>query len=68
MGPHFGPSQLTFFSSLFLTQQGRTSEHHLWVVSGKDEPAYPLIGKSPPMLSMILLLNSGTRGNSNKLY
>uniref|UniRef100_A0A8C3EKG4 Uncharacterized protein n=1 Tax=Corvus moneduloides TaxID=1196302 RepID=A0A8C3EKG4_CORMO len=22
---------------------GRTSEHHLWVVSGKDEPAYPLI-------------------------
>ncbi|TRZ06653.1 hypothetical protein HGM15179_020453, partial [Zosterops borbonicus] len=23
---------------------GRTSEHHLWVVSGKDEPAYPLIG------------------------
>ncbi|RMC20338.1 hypothetical protein DUI87_01187 [Hirundo rustica rustica] len=23
--------------------QGRTSEHHLCVVSGKDEPAYPLI-------------------------
>ncbi|KAJ7407566.1 rho GTPase-activating protein 20-like isoform X1 [Willisornis vidua] len=22
---------------------GRTSEHHLWVVSGEDEPAYPLI-------------------------
>ncbi|PKU33057.1 rho gtpase-activating protein 20-like [Limosa lapponica baueri] len=22
---------------------GRTSEHHLWVISGKDDPAYPLI-------------------------
>lgn len=66
MDPHCGPSQLTFFSSLFLTQQDRTSEHHLWVVSGKDEPAYPLIGKSPPILSIILVLNSGTRRPSDK--
>lgn len=68
MDPHSGLSQLTFYSSLFLTQQGRTSEHYLWVVSGKDEPAYPLIGKSPPILSIILVLNSGTRGISDKLY
>ncbi|KAM6061493.1 PREDICTED: rho GTPase-activating protein 20-like [Chlamydotis macqueenii] len=27
---------------------GRTSEHHLWVVSGKDDPAYPLIGHEHP--------------------
>ncbi|XP_071425605.1 rho GTPase-activating protein 20-like isoform X2 [Pithys albifrons albifrons] len=27
---------------------GRTSEHHLWVVSGEDEPAYPLIGHEHP--------------------
>ncbi|KAJ7411892.1 hypothetical protein BTVI_48255 [Pitangus sulphuratus] len=28
---------------LQLGHPDRTSEHHLWVVSGKDEPAYPLI-------------------------
>ncbi|KAM6253829.1 rho GTPase-activating protein 20-like [Porphyrio hochstetteri] len=27
---------------------GRTSDHHLWVISGKDEPAYPLIGHEHP--------------------
>uniref|UniRef100_A0A8B9MJ53 Rho GTPase activating protein 20 n=1 Tax=Accipiter nisus TaxID=211598 RepID=A0A8B9MJ53_9AVES len=27
---------------------GRTSEHHLWVISGKDDPAYPLIGHEHP--------------------
>ncbi|XP_075291316.1 rho GTPase-activating protein 20 isoform X2 [Opisthocomus hoazin] len=27
---------------------GRTSEHHLWVISGKDDPAYPLIGHEYP--------------------
>ncbi|KAM6413520.1 rho GTPase-activating protein 20-like [Rhynochetos jubatus] len=26
----------------------RTSEHHLWVISGKDDPAYPLIGHEHP--------------------
>uniref|UniRef100_A0A8B9SI28 Rho-GAP domain-containing protein n=4 Tax=Anatinae TaxID=2068716 RepID=A0A8B9SI28_ANAPL len=27
---------------------GRTNDHHLWVISGKDEPAYPLIGHEHP--------------------
>ncbi|XP_074962640.1 rho GTPase-activating protein 20-like isoform X1 [Phalacrocorax aristotelis] len=27
---------------------GRTSEYHLWVISGKDDPAYPLIGHEHP--------------------
>ncbi|OXB79570.1 UNVERIFIED_CONTAM: hypothetical protein H355_010956 [Colinus virginianus] len=27
---------------------GRTSDHHLWVISGKDDPAYPLIGHEHP--------------------
>ncbi|XP_054244619.1 rho GTPase-activating protein 20-like [Indicator indicator] len=27
---------------------GKTSEHHLWVISGKDDPAYPLIGHEHP--------------------
>ncbi|XP_052669529.1 rho GTPase-activating protein 20-like [Harpia harpyja] len=27
---------------------GRTTEHHLWVISGKDDPAYPLIGHEHP--------------------
>ncbi|XP_009491483.2 rho GTPase-activating protein 20 [Pelecanus crispus] len=27
---------------------GRTSEHHLWVITGKDDPAYPLIGHEHP--------------------
>ncbi|XP_021261880.1 rho GTPase-activating protein 20-like isoform X2 [Numida meleagris] len=27
---------------------GRTSDHHLWVISGKDDPAYPLIGHEYP--------------------
>ncbi|XP_037264205.1 rho GTPase-activating protein 20-like [Falco biarmicus] len=27
---------------------GRTSEHHLWVISGKDDTAYPLIGHEHP--------------------
>ncbi|XP_009816433.1 rho GTPase-activating protein 20 [Gavia stellata] len=27
---------------------GRTNEHHLWVISGKDDPAYPLIGHEHP--------------------
>ncbi|XP_071613496.1 rho GTPase-activating protein 20-like [Heliangelus exortis] len=27
---------------------GRASEHHLWVISGKDDPAYPLIGHEHP--------------------
>ncbi|XP_069724195.1 rho GTPase-activating protein 20-like isoform X2 [Phaenicophaeus curvirostris] len=26
----------------------RTSDHHLWVISGKDDPAYPLIGHEHP--------------------
>ncbi|XP_074457523.1 rho GTPase-activating protein 20-like [Larus michahellis] len=26
----------------------KTSEHHLWVISGKDDPAYPLIGHEHP--------------------
>ncbi|KFQ13176.1 Rho GTPase-activating protein 20, partial [Leptosomus discolor] len=26
----------------------RTSEHHLWVISGKDDAAYPLIGHEHP--------------------
>ncbi|KFP69634.1 Rho GTPase-activating protein 20, partial [Acanthisitta chloris] len=33
---------------LHLGLPGRTSEHHLWVISGKDEPAYPLIGHEYP--------------------
>ncbi|KAM9274212.1 rho GTPase-activating protein 20-like [Morus bassanus] len=27
---------------------GKTSEYHLWVISGKDDPAYPLIGHEHP--------------------
>ncbi|XP_009994941.1 PREDICTED: rho GTPase-activating protein 20-like [Chaetura pelagica] len=27
---------------------GTTSEHHLWVISGKDDPPYPLIGHEHP--------------------
>lgn len=27
---------------------GRKSDHHLWVISGKDDPAYPLIGHEHP--------------------
>lgn len=37
---------LTFLSFLFPNLQGRPSDYHLWVISGKDDPAYPLIGKS----------------------
>ncbi|XP_074864313.1 uncharacterized protein LOC142020420 isoform X2 [Carettochelys insculpta] len=32
---------------------GRPSDYHLWVISGKDEPAYPLIGHEHPF-SIIL--------------
>ncbi|KAM6057255.1 uncharacterized protein LJ206_015376 isoform 1-T2 [Theristicus caerulescens] len=33
---------------LQLGRPGRTNEHHLWVISGKDDPAYPLIGHEHP--------------------
>lgn len=48
-GPDLGPLQLIFFSYLFFNHQDRTSDYHLWVISGKDDPAYPLIGMSSPV-------------------
>ncbi|XP_039234083.1 rho GTPase-activating protein 20-like isoform X2 [Pipra filicauda] len=50
---------------------GRTSEHHLWVVSGKDEPAYPLIGHEHPFSIALSCLRDSAdqqqRTNNNTL-
>ncbi|XP_068813067.1 rho GTPase-activating protein 20 isoform X1 [Struthio camelus] len=49
---------------------GRTSDHHLWVISGKDDPAYPLIGHEHPFsIALNCLRNSvdqqqGTNNNT----
>nr|XP_005488287.1 rho GTPase-activating protein 20 [Zonotrichia albicollis] len=50
---------------------GRTSEHHLWVVSGKDEPPYPLIGHEHPFSIALSCLRDSAdhqqRTNNNTL-
>ncbi|XP_066038219.1 uncharacterized protein [Chamaea fasciata] len=50
---------------------GRTSEHHLCVVSGKDEPAYPLIGHEHPFSIALSCLRDSPdqqrRTNNNTL-
>ncbi|RMC08176.1 hypothetical protein DUI87_15210 [Hirundo rustica rustica] len=50
---------------------GRTSEHHLWVVPGKDEPAYPLIGHEHPFSIALSCLRDSAdqqqRTNNNTL-
>ncbi|XP_027546356.1 rho GTPase-activating protein 20-like [Neopelma chrysocephalum] len=50
---------------------GRTSEHHLWVVSGKDESAYPLIGHEHPFSIALSCLRDSAdqqqRTNNNTL-
>ncbi|XP_025922163.1 rho GTPase-activating protein 20-like [Apteryx rowi] len=49
---------------------GRTNDHHLWVISGKDDPAYPLIGHEHPFsIALNCLRNSvdqqqGTNNNT----
>ncbi|XP_009088797.1 rho GTPase-activating protein 20-like isoform X2 [Serinus canaria] len=56
---------------LQLELPGRTSEHHLWVVSGKDEPAYPLIGHEYPFSIALSCLQDSAdqqqRTNNNTL-
>ncbi|XP_039578534.1 rho GTPase-activating protein 20-like [Passer montanus] len=56
---------------LQLELPGRTSEHHLWVVSGKDEPAYPLIGHEHPFSIALSCLRDSAdhqqRTNNNTL-
>ncbi|KAL7979909.1 hypothetical protein Chor_004378 [Crotalus horridus] len=44
---------LIFTSLLSFHSQGRPSDYHLWVISGRDNPAYPLIGHEHPF-SIIL--------------
>lgn len=41
---------LIFTSLLSFHSQGRSSDYHLWVISGRDNPAYPLIGKNSSFL------------------
>ncbi|XP_064374571.1 rho GTPase-activating protein 20-like isoform X2 [Dromaius novaehollandiae] len=49
---------------------GRTNDHHLWVTSGKDDPAYPLIGHETPFSIALNCLRSsvdqqqGTNNNT----
>ncbi|XP_027759022.1 rho GTPase-activating protein 20-like [Empidonax traillii] len=56
---------------LQLGHPDRTSEHHLWVVSGKDEPAYPLIGHEHPFSIALSCLRDSAdqqqRTNNNTL-
>ncbi|KAJ6663173.1 hypothetical protein lerEdw1_010309, partial [Lerista edwardsae] len=48
---------------------GRPSDYHLWVVSGRDDPAYPLIGHEHPFSIFLSCLRDsverlqGTHGN-----
>lgn len=48
---------------------GRSSDYHLWVVSGRDDPAYPLIGHEHPFSIFLSCLRDsverlqGTHGN-----
>ncbi|KAH1165574.1 rho GTPase-activating protein 20-like isoform X1 [Mauremys mutica] len=49
---------------------GRPSDYHLWVISGKDDPAYPLIGHEHPFSIILSCLrdsvdqHQGTNNNT----
>ncbi|XP_070808264.1 rho GTPase-activating protein 20-like [Pituophis catenifer annectens] len=49
---------------------GRPSDYHLWVISGRDNPAYPLIGHEHPFSIILGCLRGSVdqmRGPSNSL-
>ncbi|XP_069604735.1 rho GTPase-activating protein 20-like [Ranitomeya imitator] len=49
---------------------GRSSDHHLWVMSGKDESPYPLFGHEHPYsiaMSCLRGLMAAPRGSNNNL-
>ncbi|KAM8800096.1 uncharacterized protein ACNFOS_006477 [Eudromia elegans] len=49
---------------------GRTSDHHLWVISGKDDSAYPLIGHEHPFSIVLNCLRNSVnqqQGTNNNI-